>query len=221
LISSCGTRHMVAMGVGNVLLFTVLATFWSGTSALSQPTPTRHAFSNRRIALSSAAAATAAFGVRAVWADEDVVPGKQIQGLGQFVKLLEGGRAGKDVDKIRVALSSLKLASDEEAVSRVINHAGTAAGHTATATYRTAVTSTKVTVTIDGAAMKPDDYIKLMWIKDAESGQVIAVRDLAKAKLSEAPTMLASIPKSSGRTLVPCVYCVPYGVFDGQPFKVE
>lgn len=195
-----------------------------GTNGL--PLPMRryagHAVLNRRSAVSTAVVAVSVFSARPAGAIlPEVVPGTQTQGLGQFVKLLERGRAAKDVDQIRVALSSLKLASDDDAVGRVINHAGSAAGHTATATYRTAATSTKVTVSVDGAVMTPEQYVKLIWIKEAESGKVLAVRDLAQSKLSETPAMLASIPKSNCKTFVPCIYCVPDGVFDGEPFTVD
>ena len=69
---------------------------------------------------------------------------------------------------------------------------------------------------VESAPMRPDNYIKLLWLKDAQSGEVICVKELLK--LSEAPEMVqATVPK--GSTVVPCAYGYPNGIWAGEPVK--
>ena len=88
-----------------------------------------------------------------------------------------------------------------------------AATHTPTVSSRLASLSAKITFEV-AATQSPDDFAKFMWISDAASGKLMAVREL---KASEPAVTTASAPKSS--TVIASVYFTKSGVWKSKPYS--
>ena len=149
--------------------------------------------------------------------------GMQRQGLGAFVNGFDRAAQARDpadvqkwldtLDKTTVN-GALTVSSSDEAVKVAIDHAGEPAGYQPKATTTSASLSTKVAVSVPGARQSADDYIKFIYLRDVDSGKVVAVRELTR--LTDSVDMAASVSK--GLRLAPCTYSTRHGIWQGEPF---
>lgn len=185
----------------------VLALVASGADAL------RTVSSNRRQAVAAAAAAALTPAV-VLAVPPTFVSGKQRQGLGVFTKKFDRAVVAGDVGAVRDALALFDLNVDEDAAKAAITPSGGAAGHQPViVSTTTGLASTKVTMRVPDAVMEKDNFIKLLWLRNADTGDVICCRELTK--LSEVPEMVqASVAK--GIRVEPVAYCNVAGVWVGE-----
>lgn len=152
---------------------------------------------------SAAAAATTTLLPVLPAATSTFVPGRNRQGLGTFVKNLDTAIQAGDQAGIEAGLKMFGL---DDAVE--VKSSG-AAEQPVVVSTRTGLASTKVTMRVESAVMEPDHYVKLLWLRDADSGEVITCREILK--LSEAAEMVeVTVPK--GSRVVPVALCYNRGV---------
>ena len=138
--------------------------------------------------------------------------------MGKFVANFDAALSTGDPGAVADALKVLNLPSDEKAVAAALKPTGGPEGHTAAVVASTSgLLSSKVTVRVQEACMTPKHYVRLLWLKDATTGKVLAVRELTKLKTDKPELVQASVPK--GCVVVPCTYVVPYGVFRGDAYE--
>ena len=142
------------------------------------------------------------------------VSGKQRQGLGQFVKGFNNAVISGDVAAVQEAAKLFDLVIDEETATIAIKTAGSPDGNLPVIVEtRTGLTSTKVTVRVEGASMTSDRFIKLLYLRNADTKDVITCRELTK--LSETPEMVqATVPK--GLRVEPVAWSNRNGVWVGE-----
>jgi desulfoferrodoxin (superoxide reductase-like protein) len=194
---------------------------------LSSSDALRLSVSRRAAALGAAfAACPPAFSATcedAIAGEATWVEGRQTQGTGKFVANFDAAVTSRDPAAVKSALQVLKLPSGDDAVAAALDHKGSAAGHVPTVTeITTGLTSAKVSVRVENACMTPRHYIRFLYMKEPATGKVFGVRELTKLdpRLGgpEIPEMVkATVPK--GTTVVPCAYCVPFGLFEGEAFQ--
>ena len=175
-------------------------------AALHQPTI------GRRSAILGAASAATTWPTLA--SALDFIEGKQRQGTGQFMKGLNRAILDGDAEGVKSALALFDLKPTDQDAAVAIKHTGEAKGNMPVITSTTSgLTSAKITMSVPDATMEKTNAIKLLWLRDAETGDLITCRELTK--LSEKPEMMASVPK--GRTIVPVAYSIKNGVWVGEP----
>lgn len=147
------------------------------------------------------------------------VSGKQRQGLGQFVKGFNNAVLAGDVAAVQEALKLFDLVVDEETARVAIESSKLPVSAIASNNLpvivetRSGLTSAKVTMRVEGASMTKDNFVKLLWLRNADTKDVITCRELTK--LSEKPEMVqASLPK--GLRVEPVAWCNRDGVFVGE-----
>ena len=164
----------------------------------------------RRSAIIGAASAVISWPAHAL----DFIEGKQRQGTGQFMKGLNRAILDGDAEGVKSALALFDLKPTDQDAAVAIKHTGEAKGNMPVITSTTSgLTSAKITMSVPDATMEKTNAIKLLWLRDAETGDLITCRELTK--LSEKPEMMASVPK--GRTIVPVAYSIKNGVWVGEP----
>ena len=143
--------------------------------------------------------------------------GGQIQGLGQFVKRLNDGLLAGDAAQVETALDLLKLPADADAVASAMTPSGNAIGNKPSidvSSIKVNLATVKLTARVENAIMTDAEYIKLMWLRDVDTGKVICAKEFTS--LAEAPEMvLASVPKGIQR-VAPCAYSNLHGVWVGD-----
>ena len=144
--------------------------------------------------------------------------GKQRQGLGQFAKKFNTAVIAGDVEEVQKALKLFDMAVDEETAQIAIASSKLPVSSIESSNLpviveaRSGLTSAKLTMRVKGASMTSDHFIKLLWLRDADTKNLITVRELTQ--LSETPEILgASVPK--GRRVEPVAWDNRDGVFVG------
>ena len=147
------------------------------------------------------------------------VSGKQRQGLGQFVRGFNTAIIAGDVTAVQDALKLFEMDVDAETAQVAIESSKLPVSKIASGNLpvivetRSGLTSTKVTMRVEGASMTKDNFVKLLYLRNADTKDVITCRELTK--LSEKPEMVqASLPK--GLRVEPVVWCNRGGVFVGE-----
>ena len=196
------------------LIALVVALFGS-TTGLRVPPTVRV---DRRGGIALAAAAALAPPRPSAATPPSFVSGKQRQGTGQFVKAFNRAIIAEDVEGVQQALKLFDLTVDEETAKVAIAASKLPVSKIASNNLpvitesRSGLASTKVTMRVD-ASMTKDHFIKLLYLRNADTKDVITVRELTK--LSEKPEMvMASLPK--GLRVEPVVWDNRDGVFVGE-----
>ena len=119
-----------------------------------------------------------------------------------------------DTEGVKDALALFDLKPSDQDAAVAIKHTGEAKGNMPVIVSTTSgLTSAKVTMRVEGATMEKDNAIKLLWLRDADTGDLITCRELTK--LSETPEMLqATVPK--GKRIEPVAYSIKNGVWVGE-----
>lgn len=190
----------------------VLATFVSAAAALRVPGATAQNQQSALNALPTRRAAVASLGlVASLQLASPAAASKFPQHVEDFARAVSAA----DTVAVQKALSVLALPSDTASASRAMTKSGDAVDLTPTASVRLGATSAKVTVSVPHV-QKADDYIRYMWLQNAESGGLLGVREF---KPTEPATFVGSIPFALGKglTVVPCLYSEAHGVWVGEP----
>ena len=66
-------------------------------------------------------------------------------------------------------------------------------------------------------AQSPEDYIQFLWLKDANTNEVVLAKELTPT--DENPSLKARVP--SGVELRPYAFSKEHGLWKGEDFKVE
>ena len=139
--------------------------------------------------------------------------------MGQFVRGFNTAIIAGDVTAVQDALKLFEMDVDAETAQVAIESSKLPVSKIASGNLpvivetRSGLTSTKVTMRVEGASMTKDNFVKLLYLRNADTKDVITVRELTK--LSEKPEMvLASLPK--GLRVEPVVWDNRDGVFVGE-----
>ena len=173
---------------------------------------------SRRLVVTAAAAALAGPTISHA-VPPTFVSGKQRQGLGQFVKVFNSAITTGDVTAVQEALKLFDIVADEETARVAIESSKLPVSKIAPDNLpviietRSGLTSAKVSMRVEGAAMTEDHFVKLLYFGNAATKEVITCRELTK--LSERPEMVqASLPK--GILVEPVAWDNRDGVFVGE-----
>lgn len=199
-----------------------MLTFLAATYAALLAPP----LNRRAVSLAAAALVTKS----ALPASASFRQGGQIQGLGQFVKRLNDGARARDVQSVQVALELLKLPADTgsamAAIEGIALDSGAASGDAGilrpfidTSSITPGLTSTKLTARVEGPSQTNERYVKLMWLKDADTNKVICAKEFTSLK-ERTEMKLATVPKGI-QAVVPCAYWVPNGIWYGEPISID
>ena len=132
----------------------------------------------------------------------------------QHVEDLDRAAASGDTSAVQAALRTLGLRSDLQAAARAIDHTGDGAKLRPQAlTQASKLASTKLSVGVAGALNSPDDPIRYIWLRNAETGGLVTVRELGP---TDAVRLDASIPKGLGITsVIPLSFSDQHGIWAG------
>ena len=96
----------------------------------------------------------------------------------QHVEDLDRAVLLADVGAVQAALRVLGLPAEESAALTMMKHTGTAEEHNVVSSYRVAAASTKVSVSLPSHPMTSAHYVRILWLRNAATGGLLAVREL-------------------------------------------
>lgn len=199
-----------------------------GCYALRASKPVRRTAAHidrRTISFAAPAALLASVAPSTATEDPEWVYLDQRQGLGKFTKLLNNGAVAQDAAMVTDALKAFDLPSDEKAVAAAMaadsngNGLGGAAGHKPVIVSTTlGAASAKITAKVEGACMDPSHCIRLMWLCNADTDEVICAKEFTKFGVrdgkrfgGEAIMKQATVPK--GIRVEACAFCNVHGIW--------